>query len=324
MLPSPRADVAGISSDVLARAMDCERQGRFVRAVQSCVRDFFNDQGRAPRVLVLGSEAGDLCKAAIATGVEFLVGVEANADLRASAESALQASGHTTFALRASLDDVQEDFDVGVCNLCDAVVLAPLCITRYVRRFGNHTYVVPQRVEQFVRDVSFEGLVLDSAAPRRACFDAAVPKTHGISPHLFTTRELPIHFHEFPRTSALRRLSLFVWEAACQTACEDDCDNRTTGMVNLDGVHCSDDTFLVFEWIALLWDGVALDNTLEALASLAPRDSVYRVHGCGIAMARLNRRGWSPSMRLDWTYSSRGMGISVVRNKATAKAKAER
>mgnify|MGYP004365606193 CR=1 FL=1 len=223
------------------------------------------------------------------------------------------------------MDDVEEEFDVGVCNLSDSVCLAPLRIARYVRRFDARTYVVPQRVEQFVRDVTFEGLTLDASALRRGCFDAAVPKAHGITPQLFTTSELPIHLHDFPHTSVLPRIRLYAWEAdACQAACGEEGDDRTAGRVTLDSVDISSETFLVFEWIAQLWDGVALDNTLEALASLAPRECVYRVHGCGVAMARLNRQSWSSSMRLEWTYSSRGMGISVVRNKATPKAKSKR
>ena len=321
MLPCRRDDIAGISSDVFARAMDCERQERFARAVALCVRDFVRDQGRAPRVLVLGSEAGDLCEAAIQAGAEFVVGVESNVDLRTSTESALRASGHTTFELRANMDDVAQDFDVGVCNLSDAVYLAPLHIAQYVRRFDARAYVVPQRVEQFVRDVTFEGLTLDASAMRRGCFDTAIPKAYGTTPQLFSTSEIPIHLHDFPHTSTLPRLRLYAWEADPPSqACEGGCDVKTAGGVTLDSVYVSNETFLVFEWISQLWDGVALENTLESIASLPSRECVYRVHGCGVAMARLNRRSWSSSMRLEWTYSSRGMGISVVRNKENKKA----
>lgn len=305
--------------------MDRERQERLARAVTSCLHEFVRDQGRAPRVLVLGSEAGDLCEAAIQAGAEFVVGVESNVDLRASAESALKASGHTTFELRANMDDVEPEFDVGVCNLLDAVYLAPLHITQYVRRFDARVYVVPQRVEQFVRDVTFEGLALDTSATRRGCFDTAVPKAHGTTPQLFTTSEIPIHLHDFPHTSTIPRLRLYAWEAgAHEAACEDGCDVKTAGVVTLNSVEVFDETFLVFEWISQLWDDVALENTLESIASLPPREGVYRNNGSGVAMARLNRQSWSPSMRLEWTYSSRGTGISVARNKAAPKPKPKR
>lgn len=324
MLPCHRSDIVGISGDVLARAMDGERQKRFVRAVQLCLRRFTSDRGFSPRVLVVGCDAGDLCEAALAEGAEFVLGVEPNADLRANTQTALRAAGHeesTKFELTADLEGVEESaYDVGVFNLVDAVIFAPPRVARHVRCFDGHhrMYVVPQRVEQFFRDVTFDGLI-EGAGPRRACFDAAIPEAQGPTLQLFNTREVPIHFHDLPHTSMLPRTSLYTWDATTDREIY-ECAVKSGGRATVDGVACSDSTFLVWEWVARLWDDVELQNTLEAHESLAPRDCVYRTHGCGIAMARLNRRAWSSAMFLDWTSSQRGVSASVTKNKATAKS----
>ena len=327
MMPCHRPDVVGISGDVFARAMDRDRQERFVRAVQLCLRQFASDRGCTPRVLVVGCETGELCEAALAEGATFVLGVEPNADLRTSARTALVEAGHeesTKFELVADLEGVEGSaYDVGVCNLVDAMVFAPPLVARHVRRFDGHhrVYVVPQRVEQFFRDVTFDGLA-EGSAQRRACFDAAIPEAQGHTPQLFNTRELRIHFHDFSRTSLLPRTSLYTWDATTERETDaDERADRSAGRATIDDVVCSDNTFLVMEWVARLWDDVELQNTLEAHESLAPRDCVYRTHGCGIAMARLNHRAWSCAMLLDWTSSRRGFGVSVTRNKAVAKSR---
>lgn len=323
VLYKPATDV--LPSYFYSMLDDLDRATRYWRAITACIRWLRDNMGKERREIVVvdvGSGTGLLSAFALAAGADFVVGVDVNPMANAAAARAVRAvdrtegssmasrfvsvlvkPGDRSKAIRSKVTTALTEFGLSEVArrelLFDAVISEVLgtlvfgesmkaYITPYLqmtRPYVNRVVCVPQKCTQLFGVYEFPEFPL----PLRGAVESAL---HGLPQKYVATDSrglgIPLHLHLWRRVldpepfyeanyGGEGLVSVTYTKRAFETDQDDDGEHMRLG---------------VCEWVCVLWDGIALSNTLQGYADIASRlghrHALARQEAWGVAICLAN------------------------------------